>query len=291
MPPFRAWTYLSFFLSTVALASSGYRLETYGDSLTAGFLSHLSLMNPPSLKDIGKIMSDGAMFRLTGEGHYIAAHEDKKRAWPNQLADILRRDGSVVEVENHAVTASKAGDLKSQLVEQGSGALAFFFSGHNDLCDNPAAVEDLVAGIIQGFDRALSKWDATHSGSRAILIPMARVDKVFATLKGHVWYHGKTEYRCEDSWNKFFPYCMGFARKAKDGTLEEFVKPRSEALDLAMSVLVDKWNHRSKFNSFEIMLGALSTDFLAEYFSVDCYHLGPNGQAKFAQLIHDSGRY
>lgn len=124
-----AWIGLLILVPGLALGSPGFRLETYGDSLTAGFLSNTSLMTPPPLKDISKIISDLAMFKLTDLVQYIEPHQSRTLAWPSQLAEILRKDGSRVEVENRAVSGSTSADLQSQLVPTGTDVRALFFSG------------------------------------------------------------------------------------------------------------------------------------------------------------------
>ncbi len=269
-----------------ALAAPGYRMEAYGDSLTAGFLSDMNVTEPPALSVISKVMSDLAMFHVTVGHSFLMPHENRNLAWPNQVAEMLRRDGSQVELQNHAVTASLVSDLTTQLVHGGTDVRAFFFSGHNDLCADQGPVETLVQNFTKSLDATLSQWDATHRNSRAHLIPVSRIDKVYSALKGYVWHHGTvSQYRCEDSWTKFFPYCVSFSRMEKKGTLQEFIQSRTEAMDAAMVSLVDKWNRTSKSNVFEWLPGVPGVEFVPEYFSVDCYHLGPAGQAQFAKSV------
>ena len=233
------------------------------------------------------------MFGLTAQYDYLEPHHARTLAWPNQVAERLRRDGSLVDVQNRAVTASIVGELPDQLVSGlRADVNALFWSGHNDLCLNPAAADAFVERFARELDAAVAKWDATHVSSRAHFIPVSRIDKVYAVLKGHVWHQGTTsQYRCEDSWTKFFPYCLEFSRRVKDGSMEDYIRTRTEAMDAAMTKLADKWNRQSKSNVFDVLTSVPGVEFRPEYFSVDCYHLSAAGQAQFAQAVFDAGRF
>jgi hypothetical protein len=278
------WLGLLFLVPGLAVAAPGHRIETYGDSLTAGFLSETSLLSPPPLKEISGIVSDLIMYRLTEQDEYLASHHAPKRAWPYQLAEHLRQDGSIVDLQNKAISGTAAVDLVNQLVAPSADATAFFFTGHNDLCENPEPVDELIAHFEVEYDSALAKWDASHTGSTAYLMPVSRIDQVYDTMRGHVWYQGKQgQYSCEDNWKKFFPYCPSFYRMLKEGKLEAFIVARSDAMNLALQRLVEKWNRASKSNTFLFL--TMEVKFTKEFFSVDCYHLGKGGQAWLGEAV------
>jgi hypothetical protein len=274
------------------LAAPGYRFESYGDSLTAGFLSDANLTSPPPLKQVSKIISDLAMFLLTQKPEYTEPHHARAKAWPNQLADLLRKDGTAVDLVNNAVSGSASWDLSSQLVASGSDSTAFFFSGHNDICENTEPVADLADRFERSFEEAISRWDAGHMGSKAVVLPVSRIDRVFATLKGHVWFKSQAaNYRCEDCWKKFFPYCPSFYRMHKDGTLRDFIEPRVEAMNAALERVVDKWNRTSKANAFYFLKDVHEVAFRPDYFSIDCYHLGSYGQSELGLSVRKAGHF
>lgn len=101
-----------------------------------------------------------------------------------------------------------------------------------------------------------------------------------------MWYQGKTsQYRCEDSWKKFFPYCPSFYKMMKENTLQDFIESRTQAMNAALVTLVDKWNRDSKSNAFQFLTQVPGTELRPEFFSVDCYHMGPYGQTQFAESV------
>lgn len=280
-------------LPSLAHGSPDMKIESYGDSITAGFLSGESLTTPPPLKIISKIISDLAMFAITDKSQYTSTHHAPLNAWPNQIAEILRKDGSQVTLMNRSVSGSASWDLTGQLVPGvGGDRIAYFFSGNNDICENSEPVASLVQRFEQQFDAALAQWDASHTGSRAYLVPVPRLDRVFSTLRGFVWYKGgQGSYRCEDCWKKFFPYCPSFYRMEKDGKLKDFMEPRVNAMNHALERMADKWNRSSKGNVFVMLPNVHDVAFKPEYFSIDCYHPSAFGQRELGEAIFKASSF
>src|SRR5688572_18811663 len=120
-------------LGSTAMAAD-LRMETYGDSLTAGFLSHTSVLDAPPLTQIEKIMSSLALFKITKNISHLEKHETRSFAWPALVGKSLSED---LELVNLAVSGAKSPELLKQVTKAGetkTKTIAFFFIGHNDLC-------------------------------------------------------------------------------------------------------------------------------------------------------------
>lgn len=286
-----AWVGLLGSLSSVHAAQ--VRIETYGDSISAGFMAGMSVTAPPPLKTISKAISDMAMFLITDKPDYIQNLHAPQAAWPAQLVGILKQSGVDAVLQNHAISGTESWALSGQVVD-GAGAKtdAYFFVGPNDFCENGDSADALAKKYEQNVDSTLAKWDASHDQSQAFLVPVPRVDQVYATLKGFVWYRGaKSAYKCEDSWRKFFPYCPSYNKMLKEGTLEAHIKPRVEAMNVALDRLALKWGKASQKNTFRYLPHVHDVSFRPEYFSVDCYHLSPFGQSEMAKAIYKSAYF
>jgi len=270
--------------SQCALGQPGHKLEAYGDSLTAGFLADTNLTSPTALKDVSKALSDLAMFFFTGDFKYAQQHHRPDLAWPAKLAERLRADGSSVDLINRGVSGSSVAGLLDQLVDRNEDVGALFFSGHNDICENPKPADQVIREFEADYDSVLARWDQTHTGSRAYLMAVTRVDKVFVALQGVNWGK-KSTYRCEDSWRKFFPYCPSYYKMLKEGTLVSFLQPRIDGMNAALEKLVDKYNRESKSNRFEYLGKVTDLDFVPNFFAFDCYHLSAAGQDRIAENI------
>ncbi len=275
-----------FLVPQLALANPGHKLEAYGDSLTAGFLAGTNVTAPPTLKGFSKILSDLAMFSLTTDFKYAQPYLRPDLAWPAKLAERLRADGSTVDLVNRGVSASGVLGMLDQLGEQEDDVGALFFSGHNDICGSSKPTDEVVQEFERAYDTVLAQWDKTHTGSRAYLMMVTRVDKVFVALDGVGWYQGKsTSYKCEDNWRKFFPYCPVYYQMLKDGKLVDFLQPRVDGMNAALEKLVQKYNRDSKSNRFEYLDKVTALDFVPSFFAIDCYHLSAIGQDRIAENI------
>lgn len=272
--------------------SEALPIEAYGDSVTAGFLSGTDVTEAPPLKTISRIFSDMVMFKLSGDAKHLIPHHRKDLAWPAHLARLQIKDPAAPEqitVINAAVSGAKTQDLLGQVRAARDLAVtsqSFFFVGHNDLCNNPTEPEALAKQFIEWYEAALTEWDTRHENATAYVIPIADISQVYRVLKGYAWYEGdKATYTCEDSWNKFFPYCTSHHKKALAGTLEAYLAPRLTAMNGALRKLAEKWDGQSGKNRFRYLTDAPNVAFKPEFFAVDCYHLSDRGQQTLAQEV------
>ena len=278
------WVFL-FALSFPAYAYD--YLEAYGDSITAGFMVKTDVTNAPPLKEMSGIISDLAMYIMTKNRSYVAKHHAPELAWPTVLASLIDPK-SPPPVEIYAVSGAKTAALVDQVnsakTKTGQG-LAFFFIGHNDLCNNANDPATIASQYVSLVDKALEVWDQRHNGSVLYLVPIADIHRVYARLKGFVWHRGETNYTCEDSWSKFFPYCPSNLKKLQKGELDAYMQPRLEAMNGGLDTLALTWSKKSPKNRFVYLNGAHSIPYEPEYFAVDCFHPSVRGQQKIAQRL------
>ncbi len=266
------------------------RIEAYGDSITAGFLSQTDATNAPGLDVMSDLISDLAMYIMTRDPRYVAQHHAPNLAWPSVLAKTIT-PGKILPLDNNAVSGARAWQMLSQVqrqpVRKGSAA-AFFFIGHNDLCNNMDSPETIGQFFSSEVEESLREWDKMHSGSTAYIAPVGDIHRVFARMKNHVWYRGKeTNYSCIDSWTKFFPYCPSHYKKEQAGTMESYMKPRLEAMNDALEKLAHSWTEASHKNRYVYLKDAQDMALEPEYFAVDCFHLSANGQSRVAERIQE----
>jgi lysophospholipase L1-like esterase len=266
-------------------------IEAYGDSITAGFMSHTGVTHPPPLKELSLIISDLAMYLMTGNASYVAKQHAPELSWVSVLARRIDPKGPL-NLDNHAVSSSKAWQILGQVrrhPNRNAIARAFFFIGHNDLCNTMEEPKAIGLEFEAELDRALIEWDQTHSDSTAYLLPVSDIHRVYSRLSGVVWYNGaQTRYTCDDAWTKFFPYCPSHYAKHKAGTLESFMKPRLREMNNALSRLANKRTAASARNSFHFLKQAHDIAYEPEYFAVDCFHLSKKGQETIAQRVESS---
>jgi len=280
------------FLGLCPAARGAYEvLEAYGDSITAGFLSHTEVTDPPPMKTVSRIVSDLALYLLSHKKEILDPHHAPKKAWPNLVGVQLQKLGQPVRLSDRSVSGSKVHQLVRQLDDkpQESPTVAFFFIGHNDLCDNLDAPETISAHFEKHFRKTLAEWDVRHRRSKAVIVPVADIHRVFDVLKNVVWFKGEQgAYSCRDSWEKLFPYCPSHSRKQKEGKLEEYLVPRLRAINSTLAVLAHELDAASPDNRFvltDILFDLRGEVFKPEYFAVDCYHLSERGQTRMAQVV------
>lgn len=273
---------------SAAPEETGNRLEVFGDSMSAGFLSAESVVHPPSLFQLSALLTGLVHIVLSGDMAQAGIFERRDLAWPA----VLRRNYPELfgQLANVSVSGAHITDLPAQVTEAGaaSNATAFFLVGHNDLCQNFAPPEAIGEYFGSWMRELLRQWDRTHERSEAIVLPTAEVHRVFETLRGYAW--GATEsgraLRCEDSWNRFFPYCLSHGKLLREGKLREYFVPRLEAARRAMAKAAEDVQKESgRGNTFRFGYGFLDDVFKAEYFSVDCYHLSARGQEELAENL------
>lgn len=288
---FRIFVFLGLCLFSSELRASGIRIETYGDSLTAGFLANTSLKQPPDISKLSELLKGLAFGFLDKNRELLKTYEANDKAWPYFLSEHLRDLGkSVTEVSNLAVSGSRSGGVLTQVqgVEKISEATwAFIFVGHNDLCHVKGDEAELVQQFNKNINEALSAWEKNHEGSVVFLIPPGPIYKLYPVLENHIWFKSEQKtFKCQDAWTKYFPYCATFYQRYKRGELESFLKPRGESLNLALSEMARNWDRKSERGNRYIYLNAQwPLPLQPDYFAVDCYHIAEEGQRIFAKNI------
>jgi lysophospholipase L1-like esterase len=279
---------------TLKASAQPLAVEAYGDSITAGFLSHTSVTQAPPLKEVSGIISDLAMFFMSGERKHILKQHAPQNSWVALFAKRFDPNGPSL-LSNYAVTGARTWQLVSQVrkqLPQKNATRAFFFIGHNDLCNNLDQPEVIADTYEREFNLALREWDKTHHNSDAYLIPVSDIHRVYAALGGQVWKKGTgTQYSCADSWTKFFPYCTSHYSKHKAGTFENYMKPRLEEMNKALDRLALALSKETASNRFHYLKDAHDVPYEPEFFAVDCFHLSPKGQstlaARMEQMVRD----
>jgi lysophospholipase L1-like esterase len=268
-------------------------IESYGDSLTVGFLSNTDVTSHPPLSLIGQIYTDIAKWKIEQDPKYIAPYTKPENSWPVQLANQMAGAGPAPVVYNRAVSGSRSADLLKQvqsLTAPDGSAIAFFFMGHNDLCTPSTDTVDGIANNFQAnYDRAIAEWDARHHDTTAYIIPVGDIHRVFAQLDGYVWHRGfeDSDLSCYDSWTRLFPYCPRYAHMQEKGKLEGYLKPRLDAMNARLATQVIEWNRKSvSGNRFVYLDGIQNQDYQTAYFAVDCFHLSSQGQRALSEAIY-----
>lgn len=263
-------------------------LEAYGDSITAGFMSRTDVTHAPPLKEMGSIISDLAMFIMTKDPAHVAKHHAPELAWPTLLAKRLDPTGPM-KLNNQAISGAHGFEILGQVKNVKATAevtKAFFFIGHNDLCNNVDSPENIGAAFKDEVGRAIEEWDRRHKDSVAYLIPVGQIHRVYQTLFNYVWHRGpQNNYSCVDSWTKFFPYCPSHYKKAKAGTFEAYMGPRLDAMNDGLDELASELSKKSASNRFHYLKDAHDVSYDPDLFAVDCFHLSAKGQKTIADRL------
>ncbi len=265
-------------------------IEAYGDSLTAGMLSNSQATNVPSFASVSRILNDFANYVFSGrDPRWIVPHQRADLAWPASLAQILQEAGEPTQVRNVAVSGSKVNELSRQITEvsQGSGQTrAFFFTGHNDMCNNPLSASELAAHFGRAYDEALRRWDAKHEGASAFIVAMGEIHRVYETLDGHRWYRGtERDFTCDDSWSRLFYYCPSHYYKLRNNTLRDEMVAKMRAIRNTLESVVTTWSKQSRKNQFRYVNSTEGATLDKSYFAVDCFHLSERGQSELARTV------
>ncbi len=269
-------------------------LEAYGDSVTAGLLNYTNVTHETKLTTVSTILSDLTMFKLTKDRAYLNKHEKGELAWPQLLAQHLTTTEMQFEVRNYGLSGAQSENLITEVsnakdVAPEEPVIAFFLIGYNDLCHNINSEQTLASNYNNNLDKALEIWDKNHKGGKAYLISLADVQKIYPLLDGQVWFESsKGRYRCNESWEKLFPYCPTFSKKFKEGTLNDYLAPRVDALNNTLKELTEKWKNKSIRNQYFRIEPPLGMDFQKDHFAIDCYHLSNKGQSFVSKQIFDS---
>lgn len=275
-------------LWSVSSNAEALQIEAYGDSLTAGFLSGTQVTSPPPLQDISDILTDMATsFRLKDRSG-LARHHYPKLAWPQQVVNDLRAKGVDAQLRNYAVSGSRSYDLLAQIKKntQSGKTVAFFFIGHNDLCDQYNSTSDMTFNYKLGVKDALKEWARRHKNSEAFILPVGKVDEVFSLLAGYKWKRGKNhDFTCDQNWERNFPYCRAHFKKYKAGTLDAFLKERIRGLNDTLRDIVDELAKEDTKNSYVLLKDTHGVSYGKEHFAIDCYHLSSEGQESLAGRV------
>ena len=274
-----------FFLFPCSSRAQTIILEAFGDSLTAGLLAHTNTTHHNELSDVSIILSDLTMFKLTKDRSYLLKHERPQSAWPQVLANLLSTKETQFEVRNYGLSGAQSNTLETQVIQakavsEAEPNIAFFFIGHNDLCHNTGSQEMLVSDYSTNFNKAISEWDRRHKGSKAYFMSIAEINRIYPLLDNHVWYEGdKGRYRCNENWERLFPYCISHYKKFQEKTLDSYLVPRIEAINHYLFAMAEEWKKKSTRNQYFHIEMDSRAEFKKNYFAVDCYHLSKDGQA------------
>jgi len=286
------------FVIGVCLASFGsaqpLRMETFGDSLTAGFLADTSLRETKPFSELGPLLEEIAFGFIQKDRTIIQKYEAHEKAWPHFLAELLRQSGEEVsEINNFAVSGSRSSGMLDQVKSRGkvtSPVWAFFFVGHNDLCHVKSDEAQLVEQYRRHLEQALQEWERNHQDSVAFLIPVGPIHQLYPVLENHTWLTsaGKVFY-CQDAWMKYFPYCPSFYVRYKRGELENYLKPRVDAMNQGLEALAQSLEKRSpKNNAYLYLESEWPLPLMPDYFALDCYHIAGPGQRVFAKNVYEA---
>jgi lysophospholipase L1-like esterase len=283
-----------FFAGAVFGSAQGVHLETYGDSLTAGFLANTSLTQPPALEELSKILGNLAFGFLQKDRELLRKFEATDKAWPSFFSEELRAHGKhILSVNNFAVSGSRSAALLDQVNQEGQSSgptWAFFFIGHNDLCHVKGDETALVTQYRANLNQALDEWEKKHTESTVFLIPTSPIHQLYPVLEDFVWLENEQKsFKCQDSWTKYFPYCTSFYIRYKKGELESYLKPRGEAINESLKEIAQQRNLKSENqNRFFYLEAQWPFPLKPEYFAMDCYHIAEPGQKIFAHNITEA---
>lgn len=283
-------------LSFAFAVAEPLKLEAFGDSLTAGFLSDTSLVNPKPFSELGPLLQELAFGFIQKDRSILKKYEANEKAWPHLLSKLLERNGiEVSEVKNLAISGSRSSGILDQVRSEGKvtqPAWAFFFVGHNDLCHVKGEESELVAGYQNHLEKALLEWENNHNNSVVFLIPTGPIHQLYPVLENTPWTSSSSKvFQCQDAWMKYFPYCPSFYIRYKRGELESYLRPRGEALNRTLENMAEVAQKQTqKNNRYFYLESGWPLPLRPEYFALDCYHIAEAGQKVFAQNVYDALR-
>lgn len=272
-------------------ANEPVRIETYGDSLTAGFLANTSLNQPPEISKLSELLQELAFGFIQKNRELLKKFEANDKSWPHFLSKELELRGKPISaVLNHAVSGSKSAGVLSQIqmgVADSQPTWAFLFIGHNDLCHVKGDEASLVGQFDSHVMGALTEWEKNHQNSIMFLIPPSPIYQLYPVLENYVWFQSEEKtFRCQDAWTKYFPYCVSFYQRYTRGELEAYLKPRGDSLNQALNGMARSWNQKSvNGNRYFYLDAQWPLPLKPEYFALDCYHIAEEGQRIFARNI------
>lgn len=285
---------VSILISSTLCARESLRVETYGDSLTAGFLADTSLIQTPEISKLSGILKELAFGFIEKNREILKKFEANDKSWPHYLSEQLQESGKkTVRVENLAVSGSKSEGILTQVKMAGTQVeptWALFFVGHNDLCHVKGDNSLLVSQFNRNLESALAIWEENHQNSIVFLIPPAPIYQLYPVLDNYIWFESEQKtFKCQDAWTKYFPYCSSFYFRYRAGELETFLKPRGESLKQSLVQIAFERDKTSKRGNRYFYLDAeWPLPLRPEYFALDCYHIAEQGQRIFARNIFNA---
>lgn len=261
-------------------------MEIYGDSLSAGLLDNQPLEKAISFEELRKIYTALGRYKFTGEVKHLVDFQKPELAWPALVARELGTENMPLETRNFARSGAKTKDLYKQIDKTPSEeTIAFFFIGHNDICNHTESVERLSLKYEREIEQALRLWDAGHQRSTAYLIPVGMIPDVYKALAGTKWSTVEgDQFQCEDSWTKHFPYCVSHYRMYAEGRLDSHLRPRITGMNDTLATIARRWNTNSRRNTYDVL--SLRTESLRpSHFAIDCFHLSAGGQQALGAAI------
>ena len=281
------------FLSFSSYAGPNLSIEAFGDSLTAGLISHTQLTAPPPLKELGGILSSLALFKVTKNYDYLQELQRPNLAWVAHIAKRLADLGYETKIENHSVSGAQSVDLARQVRESraqptapADHGTAFFFVGHNDLCNTDDSPTALANRMESSYREALRHWNERHRNSQAFIIPVSEMQRLYPALAEYVWLEaGTSKYSCSTSWATLFPMCKHLYRKYTQGKLSEYLTPRIQAVNSKLRALAEGGTSGLTSENSLHYVDVHDVPFGPEHFAIDCFHLSSVGQTKLGEAV------
>ncbi len=265
-------------------------IETYGDSVTAGFLSQTQATAPPAFATISSLWTDLATFVANGDRRALARLHAPELSW----AQILGKKLGAGDVRNYAVSRSRARNLLGQVetsqLTDDQAVAAFFFMGHNDICHYQTELEEFTSTFRKEYEAGVAAWDAKHEGGTLYLVPVGELDRVYQLMEGYTWLKTPSlTLTCNQSWETLFPFCRENNMRRRKGTLDSHVQSRTKAIRAVLEELANEWTKRTERNNrFVFLEDVLRGTYEKEFFAVDCYHLSAYGQKALAHGVYES---
>jgi lysophospholipase L1-like esterase len=267
-------------------------VEGYGDSLTSGFFNYTHAWEP-----FWETQAQRQNLRMYALAHNffprranarLATEEDRNRAWLAKLGAKMQTIYGDVRWINRGVTMARARDLFGQIVRPEpvqERVFAFFFMGHNDLCETGTNGFDTQAFVNQ-YHAGLAHWDANHQNATAFLIPIGDIPRVFQTVDRYIWNQSpRGEFlTCQEIRQRFFPFCQ---KAYAPGGSPAIVSMNRWYLNDSLAVLAAYWSQigKPRGNRYVYLEGALDEPYYPQYFGADCFHLSEAGHDAVADSI------
>jgi lysophospholipase L1-like esterase len=280
---------LGLFLCLAALGRPSVQaIETFGDSLTRGYFAELSLTARP-LTPLQVRLAFAKLASTLGNRERLDAQARPDLAWPKFLSETLtQNDEAIPQLINQSSVNTTSGDLLRQvngIPESKKPTAAFFFMGHNDLCDRHKTPDDLLqTRFRRAYQQALEKWNDRHQNSVAYLLPIGNIAEVYTKLWKHPWSADKRQ-TCEFTYTNYAPLCPHFAELTANNKIVDVVGGRRKKLNDDLKELADTLTRQSKNNRFVYLEKLEGLELRPDYFSIDCFHLSEAGQRALADAI------